>query len=51
MWQTRSFVVKAIDQYLRYRDTIRPLLEEEDPANDTTHLTEEEKKHREEVKA
>ena len=45
------FVVKAIDQYLRFRDTIRPLLEEEDPANDTTHLTEEEKKHREEVKA
>lgn len=38
---------------MKAREDIKPLLEEEDPANEGTiiqHLTEEEKKHREETK-
>ena len=45
-------VVKAVQGYIQSRDSIKPLLPEEDPANDpsiTSHLTEEEKKHREEA--
>jgi hypothetical protein len=43
-------VVRTICRYLTYRKTL-PLLEEEDPAKDWSHLTEEEKKHRGEQKA
>jgi hypothetical protein len=42
-------VVKIIERYLNHRRAL-PLLDEENPANDWTHLTEEEKKNREEAK-
>lgn len=48
-----SQVVAAIDAYLRFREGILPLLEEEVAANEESVvklLTEEEKKHREEAK-
>jgi hypothetical protein len=47
-------VFKTIEAYLGHRDTLRPLLDEEDPANDevvVALLTESEKKAREEAKA
>ena len=45
--------VKLITSYIKYRDAIKPLLDEEDPANDEQvikQLTEEEKKAREDAK-
>jgi chemotaxis protein histidine kinase CheA len=47
-------IVKLITSYIKYRDAIKPLLDEEDPANDEQvikQLTEEEKKAREDAKA
>jgi hypothetical protein len=44
-------IVKMITKYLQKRNSIMPLLPEEDPVNDLTHLTEEEKKVREVAKA
>ena len=47
-------VVKVVEAYLRVRDPLKPLLEEEDPAHDpkvVALLTEEEKKAREDTKA
>ena len=46
-------VVRIINSYLKHRDSIRPLLEEEQHANDqavVALLNEEEKKHREDAK-
>ena len=45
--------VKLITSYIKYRDAIKPLLDEEDPANDEQvikQLTEEERKAREDAK-
>ena len=45
--------VKLITSYIKYRDAIKPLLDEEDPANDEQvikQLTEEERKAREYAK-
>ena len=47
-------VVNLIISYIKYRDAIKPLLEEEDPANDEQvikQLTEVEKKARDDAKA
>ena len=47
-------VIAAIDAYLKNRDEIKPLLEEEEQANDAALvalLSEEEKKSREDAKA
>lgn len=47
-------IVKLITSYTKYRDAIKPLLDEEDPANDEQvikQLTEQEKKAREDAKA
>ena len=47
-------VVNLIISYMKYRDAIKPLLEEEDPANDEQvikQLTEVEKKARDDAKA
>jgi hypothetical protein len=47
-------VIAAIDAYLKSRDEIKPLLEEEEQANDAALvalLSEEEKKSREDAKA
>ena len=45
--------MKLITSYIKYRDAIKPLLDEEDPANDEQvikQLTEEERKAREDAK-
>jgi hypothetical protein len=42
-------LVKLINKYISHKNTFEPL-PEENPLLDTTHLTEEEKKHREEIK-
>ncbi len=47
-------IVKLITSYIKYRDAIKPLLDEEDPANDEQvikQLTEVEKKARDDAKA
>lgn len=44
-------VVKIIKSFIDERKTIVPLLEDEDPAKDLSHLTEEERKNREVLKA
>ena len=47
-------VVKLVTSYIKYREGIKPVLDEEDPANDSqviAQLTEEEKKHREDARA
>ena len=49
-----SQVVALVEAYLKHREDIKPLLEEEEPANDEAvlkALTDEERKHREEAKA
>lgn len=47
--ESENVVVKLVDTYLNRRKGL-PLLAEEDPKNDWTHLTEEEKAAREEAK-
>jgi hypothetical protein len=42
-------IVKLINRYITHKSTFEPL-PEEDPFLETSHLTEEEKKHREEAK-
>jgi len=49
--KTEQEVVKMVQKYMQKRNTVQPLLPEEDPVNDLSHLTEEEKKKREESKA
>jgi hypothetical protein len=45
-----NVLVQLFEKYLKHRETL-PILPEEDPMNDTTHLTPEEVKARGEAKA